>query len=349
MKYTIKKKSFLTKKRFLLPITLISMTGQCFAFDYTGDKNVFSSEKYSSIVHSSPYNFINNLPIFDKSFKLKPSKTTWKSERIASLSYMPRVTMMPKPNYLRTKPNLEKKPRAKLSGFFGTKAIAFSPIASKDDWDRVRNTDFSLDGKKCETFGHCSETTARFQQAVENSKDLRFYDKLSLVNNLVNSQITYQEDIVTYKKTDYWASAQETLKRGWGDCEDYVIMKYSMLRKLGVPAKSMSLVVLKDTSRNLYHAVLAVSTSKGNFILDNVRDVVHQDTQIAHYQPLYSFSDNRSWIHGTPVKEKTFSPVNVAHSLEKIAPGKSFGEGDIIFPPSEEVMQNILPQPPKFL
>lgn len=229
-----------------------------------------------------------------------------------------------------------------LSGFFRTKTIPFSSIASRAHWERVRDTDLSLNAGGCAEPGRCELRLARFKALLDGNRDTRFYDKLTLVNNLVNAQIEYKEDDVAYGKLDYWAPAQETLGRGFGDCEDFAIAKFTLLRKLGVPAKSMSLVILRDTSRNLYHAVLAVSTSKGHFILDNVRNGVYQDTQISHYQPLYSFSAERSWIHGKPVREGE-APAEAILNLASVTPGKSASNCGSIVAPGWEIVQDLEP------
>ena len=54
-----------------------------------------------------------------------------------------------------------------------------------------------------------------------------------------------------------------------GDCEDFAIAKYFALRDLGFPASQMRIVVLKDTLRNLDHAVTAVYLDGDAWILDN--------------------------------------------------------------------------------
>ena len=98
-------------------------------------------------------------------------------------------------------------------------------------------------------------------------------------------------------------------------------MKMALLRSIGVPARSMSMVILKDRERDLYHAVLSVSTNKGHFILDNMSDSVVLDTQLAHYQPLFSFSENRSWIHGVRAAGKGTEVAALGVSQGSIVPG----------------------------
>ncbi|TCD11317.1 transglutaminase-like cysteine peptidase [Oricola cellulosilytica] len=204
------------------------------------------------------------------------------------------------------------------SGFFGTVAIPFSGIASEASWLKVRNAGISASPCKgdpvCEARNGLSKATLRL---AENGA---FYEKLTAVNRYVNDAIRYESDHSIRGVEDYWASPAETMTLGRGDCEDFAILKYAMLRELGVPGRSLSLVILRDTARNLYHAVLAVSTNKGNFILDNVRDAVLPDVRIRNYQPLYSFSDGRSWIHGVQSDQKL---AGAPRFVGDVSPGES--------------------------
>lgn len=343
-----------SSKKLLLGVILSSITGnQSFAienikYDYLNSSiinNIFIAIDLEQIKkEDNQFRKIASLEVPqlikrpERPKSLEPQEFRDRKESL-SLAALPAVA------HPAAKPRRIQKQPTRLSGFFGTKAIAFSSIASKSEWQRVRHSAFTLDSENCATHAACNARAPRFQAMLEKAENARFYDKLTLVNRLVNTQIAYHEDDQIYGKLDYWASAQETLALGRGDCEDFAIMKYSLLRKLGVPEKSMSLVVLKDTARNLYHAVLAVSTSKGNFILDNVRNTVHQDTQIVHYQPLYSFSDDRSWIHGKPVQAGDREVTTVAFKLGSITPGKSSDAGNYIAPPTQDVTWDLAPEP----
>ncbi|MGI9355700.1 MAG: transglutaminase-like cysteine peptidase, partial [Rhizobiaceae bacterium] len=133
----------------------------------------------------------------------------------------------------------------------------------------------------------------------------------------------YRPDKDGYRSFDHWAAPSETIRQGFGDCEDYAILKMALLTEAGVPSGSMSLVVLKDVRRNLYHAVLAVHTTKGAFILDNNQKRVLADEQLPSYLPLYSFSQKRSWIHGWKRSQKTKLAQLNSLDLSKIQPGES--------------------------
>ncbi|WP_305988990.1 transglutaminase-like cysteine peptidase [Roseibium sp. MMSF_3544] len=234
---------------------------------------------------------------------------------------------------LRTPPRRARPPagtRRSGTSFFGTAAIRFSNIATARDWNRVRAVadDASFTGI-CLSAA-CQARVEKIRLFSAAAEDASFLEKLQAANSLVNRSIAYQEDRVVYRRLDYWASPAETARRGIGDCEDFAILKYNLLLNAGVPAKSMSLVVLKDTKRDLYHAVLAVSTNKGHYILDNVVDRVYLDKEVSHYQPLFSFSADRSWLHGRPAGNTQQKMV----AIESVAPGTDRPAGVFLAPAS---------------
>jgi predicted transglutaminase-like cysteine proteinase len=55
---------------------------------------------------------------------------------------------------------------------------------------------------------------------------------------------------------------------GYGDCEDYVLLKRRMLLQAGWPREALLITVVRD-KKDEGHAVLTVKTDKGDFILDN--------------------------------------------------------------------------------
>lgn len=98
------------------------------------------------------------------------------------------------------------------------------------------------------------------------SKDIQ----LEKVNHYFNA-IVNELDIYNWKIEDYWATPQEFIVRGKGDCEDFAIAKYFTLKQLGFdPAKMMVMIVKVDHMRD-FHAVLGIKESTGEiFILDNL-------------------------------------------------------------------------------
>lgn len=78
------------------------------------------------------------------------------------------------------------------------------------------------------------------------------------VNLEVNSAITPEPD----QLMDVW-----TINAKKGDCEEYVLAKRRALVSSGVPASSLRIVYALRHGGG--HAILAVHTNKGDFVLDN--------------------------------------------------------------------------------
>ena len=167
---------------------------------------------------------------------------------------------------------------------------------------------------------HAAGRTPASQGIVEAAQGKGFREKLAGVNRGVNGLIAYRGDKAVYGSADHWAKPAEILQRGSGDCEDFAILKMAALLGAGIPAQSMSLVVLQDHHKGVFHAVLSVSTGSGTFILDNVRNAVVKDTSLPSYVPLYSFSMDRAWIHGS--KSGNAQLADVKGGLSAIAPGE---------------------------
>lgn len=142
---------------------------------------------------------------------------------------------------------------------------------------------------------------------------------LARVNRWVNREIAYVGDDRNYRQRDFWATAEQTIARGSGDCEDFAILKMQMLRAAGVDADKMKLVLLRDLAANADHAFLLVQTDAGKLVLDNVTDRLYDGSQPNAVRPVLSFSGNRRWVHAyrgtspspnpaaTPASEKSYT------------------------------------------
>lgn len=119
--------------------------------------------------------------------------------------------------------------------------------------------------------------------------------KIKIINQRVN-KIRYVEDKNNWGKSDYWATPAEFFARG-GDCEDYAIAKYALLKMLGVPEHKMRLAIVQDKAKNVPHAVLIVYTKKGPMMLDNQLGNVQQVSNYSRYAPIYSINREGWWRH----------------------------------------------------
>jgi len=94
---------------------------------------------------------------------------------------------------------------------------------------------------------------------LEKYKDANDTVKLNAVNDWVNN-LKYDSDMHVYGVGDYWATLYEFVGKNRGDCEDYTIAKYYILKALGIEAKKMKFtyVVYRDRRGHLVaHMVLS--------------------------------------------------------------------------------------------
>lgn len=93
-------------------------------------------------------------------------------------------------------------------------------------------------------------------ETLQTKDDL---SKLNFVNTWVNF-IRYKSDEQLYNVEDYWATLYEFVAKNGGDCEDYTIAKYYILKELGVDPNKMKFVYVIYQGRNgkkTPHMVLA--------------------------------------------------------------------------------------------
>jgi predicted transglutaminase-like cysteine proteinase len=84
------------------------------------------------------------------------------------------------------------------------------------------------------------------------------------VNKWVNSTVKPVTDLDHWGVVEKWSYPDD----GYGDCEDYVLLKRRMLIEAGWPRQALLITVVRDRHGD-GHAVLTVKTDKGEFILDN--------------------------------------------------------------------------------
>jgi predicted transglutaminase-like cysteine proteinase len=84
------------------------------------------------------------------------------------------------------------------------------------------------------------------------------------VNNWVNQTIKPLTDLEHWGVVERWSYPDD----GYGDCEDYVLLKRRMLIESGWPREALLVTVVRDKKEE-GHAVLTVTTDKGDYVLDN--------------------------------------------------------------------------------
>lgn len=132
----------------------------------------------------------------------------------------------------------------------------------------------------------CPHAAQTFIWMADNGKAYHGRARIDWVNRVVNSSIRGVSDEYLYGVIDYWASPLETLKAGAGDCEDYVILKYALLKQLGIASDSIRFVVVRDIKHGAFHAVLWVKLEGQWLVLDNLNMEVVRAEEARSYIPL---------------------------------------------------------------
>jgi len=90
------------------------------------------------------------------------------------------------------------------------------------------------------------------------------WTELNEVNAYVNRAVAQVEDRDNQGVAEYWDFPNAL----GGDCEDLALLKRKMLIERGWPAEALLMTVARERSGD-GHAVLTVTTDKGDYVLDN--------------------------------------------------------------------------------
>jgi predicted transglutaminase-like cysteine proteinase len=175
-------------------------------------------------------------------------------------------------------------------------------LAALPKWQRV----LSRIEQERPTYEACARSSAAcpsrgvmaWQAVIESESGRPPIDQVRAVNRFLN-EWRYKPDDQNYGRHDYWATPLEFFEQS-GDCEDYAIVKYITLRRLGFAREKLRMVVVRDVARDLAHAVLAVYLDDQVYILDNLTNAVLPQERVAHYVPYYSVNETTRWAHVPP-------------------------------------------------
>ena len=141
---------------------------------------------------------------------------------------------------------------------------------------------------------------------LERQKGKALEQQLPAVNEFWNRAVVQTEDSVLWAQPDYWATPLETLGKGAGDCEDYVIGKYFSLLRLGVPGDKLRLIYVRarmggaGSTQSIAHMVLGyyeVPTAVP-LVLDSMADFLLPASQRKDLTPVFSFNAQGVYVAG---------------------------------------------------
>jgi predicted transglutaminase-like cysteine proteinase len=111
---------------------------------------------------------------------------------------------------------------------------------------------------------HAKECETRPVEARDAQLNAKSWAELTRINQWVNEAVKPVTDLDHWGVVERWNFPDD----GYGDCEDYVLLKRRLLMQAGWPRQSLLITVVRD-KRGDGHAVLTVKTDRGEFVLDN--------------------------------------------------------------------------------
>lgn len=210
-------------------------------------------------------------------------------------------------------------------------------------WVKWRQVEASIDAGRsalarcAKNLRYCSSGAARFAAIVKQARHRQGRNRIEWINRRVNRTIRYRSDKAQWRRIDVWsapfaANRQGSFETGFGDCEDYAIAKYVALRGAGTAANDLRLLIVRDTSARIDHAVLAVRDNGQWLVLDNRWSRLIEENQASFFTPLFALDAGGVQRYTTAVaagtKAKAGKPVresNADTDGARIRPSKISG------------------------
>jgi predicted transglutaminase-like cysteine proteinase len=138
------------------------------------------------------------------------------------------------------------------------------------------------------------DRTTDYQEFVKTMRTMTEKEKVVAVNDFFNSFL-YATDAVVYKKNDYWATPNETIKRGAGDCEDLALAKYFTLIHNGVSASKLRLAYAKLDGQAHMIVIYDETLSEKYLVLDNYDLDIKELNKRKDIEVVYTFNSHYVW------------------------------------------------------
>jgi predicted transglutaminase-like cysteine proteinase len=148
--------------------------------------------------------------------------------------------------------------------------------------------------------GSCGMAGRAALAVMDEARDADGMARIGIVNRSVNAAVRYVSDDRQHGLADVWSSPLATLASGEGDCEDYAIAKYMLLRQLGVAETDLMLLLVRDNAVRQDHAVLGVRVDGRWLVLDNRQARVLDADQLAHFTPLFALDHDGVGLFAAP-------------------------------------------------
>ena len=145
-----------------------------------------------------------------------------------------------------------------------------------------------------------------WMQLLQSQQGQNPPQQLVAINDFWNLKVVAGVDQNIWHEADYCATPLETLGKGSGDCEDFVIGKYFSLIRLGVPARQMRLIYVRarvggvGSTQSIAHMVLGfyATPQADPLVLDNLVAGIQKASQRTDLTPVFSFDAEAVYVNG---------------------------------------------------
>lgn len=114
--------------------------------------------------------------------------------------------------------------------------------------------------------------------------------QLEEIQKQINARVGYRTDMELYGLPELWIVADWS-----GDCEDYALAKRSALLNLGWPPSALRLAVCLDEYGG-GHAVLAIETDRGVYVMDNRHPFVEPWAALPYIWVKWQAAGGAGWV-----------------------------------------------------
>ena len=161
-----------------------------------------------------------------------------------------------------------------------------------------------------------------YQKIINNLRSKSESEQVLLLNTYLNQLISLS-DSETKNIKDYWSTPKEFLIKGRGDCEDYAIIKYYSMIKLGFDRDKLYLTMVKELLHGRNHMVLSYFPNPHHqpLILDNLSFKVLPLNKRTDLKARYFINDNGVFAYNNayliPVNAKSKKFIHLIKQVEQ--------------------------------
>jgi len=175
----------------------------------------------------------------------------------------------------------------------------FAPAAHWSAWQDTLDRHQSERETIHECLGNedaCPRRLKGLRHILLKGAELELEQQIRLVNRYINRH-RYKDDRISSRSAtgNQWETLTEFLRRG-GDCEDFAVAKYFVLREFGVEAEDMRIVIGRESRRATHHAMLAIRFEGDVWLLENDNSIHRNGFQDIN-RFVYAINEQGIWDH----------------------------------------------------